>query len=96
MTFLGGPHGCIGYQFTVVEFVHHHLHSPMSVPNHFDPRRMKCLLFALIRKFEFQLALPAEDIVWWNQAVVRRPLVKGPDRDQRGLPLYVKIHVPDA
>lgn len=25
MTFLGGPRACIGYQFTIVESVYHHL-----------------------------------------------------------------------
>ena len=57
---------------------------------------MKCLLFALIRKFEFGLVFPVEDIVWRNQTVVRRPFVKGAEQDGPKLPLYVKIHVPDA
>ena len=57
---------------------------------------MKCLLFALIRKFEFSLVLPAEDIMWWNHPIVRRPFVKGAGQDGPNLPLYVKVHVPDA
>ena len=57
---------------------------------------MKCLLFALIRKFEFMLAVPAEDIVWRNQAVIRRPFIKGAEEDGSKLPLYVKVHIPDA
>ncbi|KAF9645313.1 cytochrome P450 [Thelephora ganbajun] len=57
---------------------------------------MKCLLFALVRKFEFRLVLPVEDIVWRNQTVVRRPFVKGAEQDGPKLPLYVKVHVPDA
>ena len=57
---------------------------------------MKCLLFALIRKFEFGLVLPVEDIVWRNQAVVRRPFVKGAEQEGQKLPLYVKVHVPVA
>ena len=57
---------------------------------------MKCLLFALIRKFEFRLAVPAEDIVWRNQAVIRRPFIKGAEEDGSKLPLYVKVHIPDA
>ena len=55
---------------------------------------MKCLLFALIRKFEFELVLPVENIVWRNQTVVRRPFVKGAEQDGQKLPLYVKIHIP--
>jgi hypothetical protein len=57
---------------------------------------MKCLLFALIRKFEFGLVLPAEDIMWRNQAVVRRPYVNGAEQDGQKLPLFVKVHVPDS
>ena len=57
---------------------------------------MKCLLSVLIRKFEFDLAIPVEDIVWRNQAVVRRPFVKGAEQDGPKLPLYVKVHVPDG
>jgi hypothetical protein len=58
--------------------------------------RIKCLLFALIRKFEFGLVVPAKDIVWRNQAVVRRPFVKRAEQEGQKLPLYVKVHVPDA
>jgi hypothetical protein len=57
---------------------------------------MKCLLFALIRKFEFGLVVPAKDIVWRNQAAVRRPSVKGAEQEGQRLPLRVKVHVPDA
>ena len=92
MTFLGGSRACIGYQFAIVESVYRHLH--YLVPD--VSARMKCLLFALIRKFEFGLALPAEDIVWWNQTLVRRPFVKGAEREGPKLPLYVKLHVSEA
>ena len=64
--------------------------------NHFHPRRMKCLLFPLIKKFEFSLVIPAEDIVWRNNSIVRRPSIKGAEREGPKLPLYVKVHVPDA
>ena len=65
-------------------------------PNHFSSRRMKCLLFSLVRKFEFGLVVPAEDIVWRNQAVVRRPFIKGEEQDGQKLPLYVKVYVPES
>ena len=95
MTFLGGSRACIGYQFTITESVDDLPRYP-DVPNHFDLCRMKSLLFALIRKFEFGLVVPAEDIVWRNQAVVRRPFVKGAEEHGNRLPLYVKLHVPGA
>ena len=95
MTFLGGSRACIGYQFTLIEFV-----SPVNphiyILNHSYLRRMKCLLFALIRKFEFGLVIPAEDIVWRNEAVVRRPFIKGEEQGGQKLPLYVKVHVPES
>ena len=57
---------------------------------------MKCLLFPLIKKFEFGLVVPAEDIVWRNHVVIRRPFIKGAEKEGPRLPLYVKVHVPDA
>ena len=57
---------------------------------------MKCLLFPLIKKFEFGLVIPAEDIVWRNQLVVRRPFIRGAEQEGVKLPLHVKVHVPDA
>ena len=96
MTFLGGSRACIGYQFTIIEFVYWLTPVDLVCPNHFDFCRMKCLLFALIRKFEFELILPAEAIVWRNQAAIRRPFIKGKEQDGQKLPLYVKVHVPDA
>jgi len=42
------------------------------------------------------MALPVEDIIWRTQAVVRRPFVKNAGKDGPNLPLYVKVHTPDA
>jgi len=53
-------------------------------------------LFALVRKFEFELAVPAEDILWASHVTIRRPFVKGEEMDGPKLPLRVKIHVPDV
>ena len=68
----------------------------MPIPKHFDLRRMKCLLFALIRKFEFDFVLPMDDIVWPNQTMIRRPVVRGAEHDGHKFPLYVKVHAPDV
>jgi len=96
MTFLGGPRACIGYQFTLIESVRCLLHPQTSLVLTTVTPRMKCLLSVLIRKFEFELALPVKDIVWRNQAMVRRPFVKDAEQDGPKLPLYVKVHVPDV
>lgn len=57
---------------------------------------MKCLLLPLIRNFEFNLVIPAQDVVWWDQSVIRRPFIKGAEWEGPKLPLYVKVHVPDV
>lgn len=53
--------------------------------------RMKVLLFALLRSFEFELAVPAEVIVP-QSAIVTRPYLK--DNFERGsqMPLVVKFY----
>ena len=95
MTFLGGSRACIGYQFTLIEFVSF-VNPHIYILNHSYLRRMKCFLYALIREFEFGLVVPAEDIVWQNQAVVRRPFIKGEGQDGQKLPFYVKVYVPES
>ena len=57
---------------------------------------MKSLLFPLIKKFEFGLVIPAEDIVWLNRSIIRRPFIKGEEREGPKLPLRVQVHVPDV
>ena len=57
---------------------------------------MKCLLFPLIKKFEFGLVFPAKDIVWRNQLVFRRPFIKGAEQEGVKLPLRIKVHAPDT
>ena len=51
---------------------------------------MKALLFTLIRAFEFELAVPAEDISK-RSAIVQRPIVlSDPDSKKNQLPLLVR------
>ena len=50
-------------------------------------------MFPLIKKFEFSLVLPAEDIVWLNRSIVRRQFIKGAEQEGPKLPLHVKVHV---
>ncbi|KIP05284.1 hypothetical protein PHLGIDRAFT_119933 [Phlebiopsis gigantea 11061_1 CR5-6] len=67
MTFLGGPHACIGYRFSLAE--------------------TKALLFALVRAFEFELAVKPEDIRKIGEIVQRPFLVDGLKLD---MPLLIR------
>ncbi|KAF7976465.1 hypothetical protein HWV62_6723 [Athelia sp. TMB] len=69
MSFLGGPRGCIGFRFAVVE--------------------MKALLYALVRAFEFELAVPAANIVP-KLSIVLNPTVSSEPEIAKQMPLLVK------
>ena len=53
--------------------------------------RMKALLFALIRAFEFELAVPAEDLIK-KTGIVQRPLVRTEMDKGTQMPLIVKTY----
>ncbi|TBU30862.1 cytochrome P450 [Dichomitus squalens] len=71
LTFLGGPHACIGYRFSLVE--------------------MKALVFTLIRRFEFELAVPAEQVVPQGQ-FLQRPAVTSDRKAGAQLPLIIRAY----
>lgn len=50
---------------------------------------MKALVFTLVRAFEFELAVPASEIIK-KAAVVQRPLVKSEKEKGSQLPLLLK------
>jgi hypothetical protein len=50
---------------------------------------MKALLFTLIRAFEFELAVPPDDIIK-KSAIVQRPLVKSDLKSGNQMPLILK------
>ncbi|KAI0768260.1 cytochrome P450 [Trametes elegans] len=54
---------------------------------------MKALLFVLIRAFEFELAVPPEDIMK-KTAVVQRPLLRSAPERGNQLPLLVRRYTP--
>lgn len=51
--------------------------------------RLKAILFTLIRAFEFELAVPAEDIVAKTEPLQRPSLLSEPEKRSQ-LPLLVK------
>lgn len=50
---------------------------------------LKCILFALLRSFRFELGVPAEDIEK-KTALVTRPFLKSAPKDGSQLPLKIK------
>ena len=52
---------------------------------------MKALLFMLIRNFEFELALPADEIEK-RSFIVTRPYLKGNEKAGAQMPLRVKAY----
>lgn len=50
---------------------------------------MKALLFALVRAFEFELAVPATDIIK-KSSLVQRPIVVSDPEGGNQMPLLVK------
>ena len=95
LTFLGGPHACIGYRFSLVECVFRlSLMSLCGVrlitePSRWCFHRMKALVFTLIRAFEFELAVPAEEIVPFG-TFLQRPALRDDKEEGGQLPLLIR------
>lgn len=94
LTFLGGPHACIGYRFSLLEYVFAfgQVTDPTDVISTY---RTKILLHALITKFAFDLAVPVEDIVK-KSAAVTRPMVKGELEKGAQMPMMVSVVAEDS
>jgi hypothetical protein len=52
--------------------------------------RIKALLFTLVRRFEFELALPADEIIR-NTAIVGRPVIASNPGAGPQLPLLIRL-----
>jgi hypothetical protein len=53
---------------------------------------MKALLFALVRAFEFELAVPPEDILK-KSSVVQRPVLRSDPKGGNQLPVIIKPYI---
>ncbi|KAJ3974379.1 cytochrome P450 [Lentinula raphanica] len=56
---------------------------------------MKSLLFTLVRTFEFEAAVPVEDVTARAVAVVQRPTLKSEKERGSQLPLLVRLYQPE-
>ncbi|KAJ7272313.1 cytochrome P450 [Mycena rebaudengoi] len=68
-TFFAGPHGCIGFRFSIAE--------------------LKALLFTLIRAFQFELAIPANQI--GSTGIFQRSFVLSAREKGDQMPLIMKF-----
>ena len=96
LTFLGGTHACIGYRFSLVEyvlplgpFVQLVVSCPPVADQESDLCRMKAIIFTLIRTFEFELAVPAEEIVPMG-SFLQRPALRHNKDEGTQLPLLIR------
>ncbi|TFK22666.1 cytochrome P450 [Coprinopsis marcescibilis] len=69
LSFLGGPRGCIGWRFSVVE--------------------TKAIIFTLLRAFEVELGVPADEIIK-GSSLVQRPVLRSRPKDGVQMPLIIK------
>lgn len=91
LSFLGGPKGCIGFRFALIEYVHFFVSiniKNLNLTADFTIR-MKAILYTLVRAFEFGLAVPADDIIQ-TQNVVVRPSVRSEPKVGNQMPLLIK------
>lgn len=59
----------------------------------FHPHRIKAVLYALVRRFEFSLTIPADDVTWSNIPAIRKAYIKGREDKGPHMPLRIKPHV---
>ena len=88
LSFLGGRHSCIGYRYSVTEYVRY---CYLSLTESQHQHRIKALLFALLRGFEFQLAVPA-DSVKGTGSIIQRPVLTSDPTGKVQLPLLIKVY----
>jgi len=87
LTFLGGPRACIGWRFSLIEYVAYRSWRDdfLTFPHH----RTKALIFTLVRAFEFEFAVPVEDI-GKKTGLVMRPILKSDSKAGNTLPLRIR------
>lgn len=90
LSFFGGAHSCIGFRFSVVEYVY--------FPSSGRPKsylcRLKAILYTLIRAFDFELAVDADEIVRsralpMSPRLAERPYLRSDPKRRAQMPLYI-------
>ena len=59
----------------------------------FCSHRVKAVLYALVRRFEFSLTIPADDVSWSNIPAIRKAYIKGCETKGPHMPLRIKPYV---
>lgn len=89
MSFLGGPRACIGYRFSLAEYVVSRSYTLLLHHTNDLCRRTKALAFTLIRSFEFELGVPHAEIAKKSD-IVTRPYVRDHPEAGHQLPVVIK------
>lgn len=89
LSFLGGPRACIGYRFGLVEWVHHNNTGVSCYNIEFAFFRFKALVFTLVRAFEFELAVPKEQVTKKSLVVVK-PVIIGRGEKGNQMPMFIR------
>jgi hypothetical protein len=90
LAFLGGTRSCIGYRFSLYEYVFAVDSCKVSLFSSPLFSRTKIILHALISTFEFELAVPKEEM-GLKSGIVTRPVVKSQMEKGTQLPLFVRM-----
>jgi cytochrome P450 len=88
LTFMAGGHACIGYRFSIAEYVVCFASETERCELN-GWKRTKALLFAIVRHFEFELAISPLEITRKTHIVSRPTLVSNPDAGAQ-LPLLIR------
>ena len=91
MTFLNGPHSCLGYRFSLNEWVR--LSSRYTNANgvYRICCRMKVAAFTLLRAFEFEPAASADDIAK-SPTLLARPMRISDSEAGPQMPLFIRAY----
>lgn len=85
LSFLAGPHACIGFRFSLAEYASC---PALERPIAYCACRAKAILFTIAREFEFELAVPADDMER-RSFIVGRPHIQGTPGGPQ-LPLLIR------
>ena len=94
LSFLGGARGCIGYRFAITEcvLVHRLVSVRLGKALTSGLYRMKVIVFTLVRAFEFELAVSAQDLRPAGTFLQRPALLSEPEKGTQ-LPMLIRPYV---
>ncbi len=86
---MGGQHACLGYRFSLNECVLILLFRTLTRADAFGFCRTKVAVFTLLRAFELELGLPAEDVGRTPTMLMRPMRLSDPEAGPQ-LPMLIR------